>query len=355
MKVLGISKFGRRNLAFVEQHPKPIPQTSTDVLIKIEYSDLNPVDHHKLNMKADGVETPDHRTPYIVGFGGSGIVEEVSTTADDETRSLLNKRVIFIADPSKDGSYAEYICCDRRIVSPIPESIKSHEAACIPIAGCTALESLSKVGLPISDSSPTTNCKGEGKRLLIIGGSGGVGSFATLLARSNYPSLDIVCTVGSDESSNWCKKMGCNRTIKHEDIQQLGSGPKGSCDQIICLTEPQEVFESIAEVLRPQGKICLVVAGDGIKNLDLSFVFFKSGTVCCETVFGSIRDNYFLDQAGEMSTILKLVEQGRVLVPLNEKFDDTQSDWNESIKEGGYIDLVGGGRMKGKLVMKISH
>jgi len=107
------------------------------------------------------------------------------------------------------------------------------------------------------------------------------------------------------------------------------------------LPEPtQQVFESIAEVLRPQGKICLVVAGDGIKNLDLSFVFFKSGTVCCETVFSSIRDNYFLDQAGEMSTILKLLEQRKVLVPLNEAFDDTQSDWNESNKKGGYIESI---------------
>ena len=99
----------------------------------------------------------------------------------------------------------------------------------------------------------------------------------------------------------------------------------------------------------------MVVAGDGIKNLDLSFVFFKSGTVCCETVFSSIRDGYFLDQASEMSTILKLVEQGRVIVPLNETFNDAQSDWNESVKEGEYIDLVGSGHMKGKLVMKINH
>jgi len=128
-----------------------------------------------------------------------------------------------------------------------------------------------------------------------------------------------------------------------------------TCDNVHLPEPTQQVFESIAEVLRPQGKICLVVAGDGIKNLDLSFVFFKSGTVCCETVFSSIRDNYFLDQAGEMSTILKLLEQRKVLVPLNEAFDDTQSDWNESNKKGGYIDLVGSGHMKGKLVMKISH
>ena len=168
-----------------------------------------------------------------------------------------------------------------------------------------------------------------------------------------YP-LDIVCTEGSAQSANWCKKMGCNSTINHDDIQSLGDGPKGSCDSIICLTEPTEqVFESIAEVLKPNGKICLVVAGNGIKKLDCSFVFFKCGTVSFETVFTSIRDGYSIDQSKEMSTILGLIKQGRVKVPLSQEWDDAKSNWKESIKESGYIDLVGEGHMKGKLAMKI--
>lgn len=48
MKVLGTTKFGRKHLAFLSDRPKPTPQSSTDVLIKVEYSDLNPVDHHKV-------------------------------------------------------------------------------------------------------------------------------------------------------------------------------------------------------------------------------------------------------------------------------------------------------------------
>ena len=44
-----------------------------------------------------------------------------------------------------------------------------------------------------------------------------------------------------------------------------------------------------------------------------------------------------------MSTILGLIKQGRVKVPLNEEWDDAKSNWIESIKEGGYIVwLVGG-------------
>ena len=96
-------------------------------------------------------------------------------------------------------------------------------------------------------------------------------------------------------------------------------------------------------MLKPNGKICLVVAGNGIKKLDCSFVFFKCGTVSFETVFTSIRDGYSIDQSKEMSTILGLIKQGRVKVPLNEEWDDAKSNWIESIKEGGYIVwLVGG-------------
>ena len=354
-KVLGTAKFGRNHLSFLDR-PKPIPQSPTDVVVKVEYSDLNPVDHHKLGSKPEGTPTPAHRTPFIVGFGGSGLVETISPTADEATRQFLGKRVVFIVDPAKDGSYAQYVCVDRRLVATIPEIISLHEAACIPIAGCTALESLAKVGLPItSDTTSIDANAGEGKRLLIIGGAGGVGSWLTQLALSNYPKLDIVCSVGSPESADWCKeKMGCSQTVDHSEIKTLGSGPRGSCDAIICLTEPTpELFGSIAEVLRPYGKICLVVAGDGIKMLDLSFIFFKCGAVSTETVFSSIRDGYHLDQSEEMTAILELMQKGMARAPLSNEWSEAKSDWNESIKEGGYIDLVGSGNMKGKLVMKI--
>lgn len=281
------------------------------------------------------------------------MVESIAHSADEDTRKLLNKRVTFIADPSNDGSYAQYVKCDRRIVTLLPDEIPFHEAACVPIAGCTAFESLGKVGLPITcDRAPDD--AGKDKRLLIVGGSGGVGSFITQLARSNYPKLEIVCTVGSEESSQWCKKMGCTKTLSHDEIDSLGGGPKGSCDYIICLTEPTEkLFRSLTEVLRPYGQICLVAAGDGIRSLDLSFVFFKCGAVSTQTVFSSIRVGYRLDQAKEMAIILGLMKAKRISAPISNVWDELESDWEECNKDGGYIDLVGTGHTKGKVVMKI--
>ena len=256
--------------------------------------------------------------------------------------------VVFLADPSKDGSYAEYVVCNRRIVTPLPTdgpvNIQSHEAACIPVAGLTALESLERAGIQMRRDPPPEGSKGSGKdkRLLIVGGAGGVGSWAAELARAAQPQLEIVGTASTPESAAWCQEMGCDRTIGHDEIDSLGGGREGSCDHIICLAEPTtELFSSLAEVLRPYGTIVLVVVGDAIQRLDLSFVFFKCGTVATQTVFSSIRDGYRLDQAEEMATILDLLRQGRVRAPLSKDWDKERSDWTTAIQEGGFIDIVG--------------
>lgn len=315
-------------------------------------------------MKPDGTPVPDHRSPFIVGFGGCGIVVAVGDTSNETTNQWLNRRVVFLADPSKDGSYAEYVVCDRRIVTPLPTDgpvkIQSHEAACIPVAGLTALESLQRAGIQIHKGPPPPEGsigkdKGKTKRLLIVGGAGGVGSWTAQLARAAQPQLEIVGTASSPASAAWCQEMGCDRTIGHDEIGSLGGGREGSCDHIVCLAEPTaELFASLAEVLRPYGTIVLVVAGDAIQNLDLSFVFFKCGTVATQTVFSSIRDGYRLDQAEEMATILDLLRHGRVRAPMSKDWDEERSDWTTASQEGGFIDIVGKGHSRGKLVMKIA-
>lgn len=58
-----------------------------------------------------------------------------------------------------------------------------------------------------------------------------------------------------------------------------------------------------------------------------------------------------------MGIILELILQGRVIAPINSDcWDEAKSDWKESLKYGvGYIDVVGSGHTRGKLVMKIGE
>lgn len=364
MTVLGTVEYGSPATSLLSFHqiekPDPSSLSSNQVMIQVHYSELNPVDHHKIKGNGKLNKVPSEFSPLVVGYGGSGIV--VASGMNDD--SLLNQPVCFLVDshPSKKGSFAEYIVCDKRLVTLIPKyrdcdsMIDMTHAATVPLSGCTAFESLQKVGLPISNIKDDSS----DKTLLIVGGGGGVGSWCTQLARACYPNLNIICTASSTLSSEWCQKMGANKVIGHDDIESLGGGPKGSVDHIICLAEPtKETFNALAEVLRPFGKICLVVAGKGIQSLDLGFVFFKSGTVSTETIFSSVRAGYILDQDEEMKIMLELIASKRVNAPLSPNLEDRISlnpsciSWMEAVKEGGLIDLVGSGHCVGKLVMKI--
>ena len=111
------------------------------VLIKVEYVELNPVDLQKLQPhNKSGQQIPNG--PMVVGYGGSGIVVETATNSAFQP----NQRVIFLADPRKRGAYATHVVVDEQCVCLIvKEDVSLHDAATIPLAGCTAYESLEKL------------------------------------------------------------------------------------------------------------------------------------------------------------------------------------------------------------------
>ena len=394
MQALGAEQRG--DALEVLQHvqlPELTPQDleKTDVLIKVAYSDLNPVDLQKL---AKGPAIGD--TPFVPGYGGSGIVEQVGSSAP---KTLVGKAVCFLADPSRPyGSYASHIVVDHRCVAPFPSSknhnIELRDAASIPIAGVTAYECLMKLGLAsdhkVSSQSflsknLSTSRAGEletvglsssardqnlttitnaqvDKSMLIVGGSGGVGSWLLTLAKAWHPNMKLtVTTGGSAESNEWCKALGANQVIGHHEINQaLKGGPAGSVDYIVCLTEPTpSVFNALTEVVRPYGKIVLVVAEKGIETLNLGFAFFKCADVYTETVFSSIRTKYAsIVPRDEMSAILGLMASQTIRAPLSPALTVDESSVSEklsdALKDNGILKLLKSNSSKqGKLVMMI--
>jgi NADPH:quinone reductase-like Zn-dependent oxidoreductase len=305
------------------------------LLVHVAWSDLNPVDLQKLHTR-----TKDF--PFVSGFAGSGIVYETS----DESAFPVGASVCFLLDPTNSGSYAQCCRVDRRAAALVPPQIPLKEAASVPLAGCTAYESLKKLGF-MTDSVTSV------QTLLIVGGSGGVGSWATRMARALHPNLDIICT--SDTSRDWCLTNGASRCIPHHDLQQLSGGPQGSVDAILCLTEPTpSLMNAMSEVIRPYGRICLVVAGSSIRSLNLDFVFFKSVTVYTETVFSCFRTQFSHSQPSEMiAQILNWMSTGRISAPLSPSLDHVDLDWTKATVPNGILEKLHSGHVQGKLVMRI--
>lgn len=132
----------------------------------------------------------------------------------------------------------------------------------------------------------------------------------------------------------------------------------GSVDYILCLTEPTpELFGALTEVIRPYGTICLVVAGESIKSLDLRFAFFKAATVTTETVFSSIRTNFeSIRPSEEINDLLQHVaDSSSIRAPLSPQLSTLAgaNDWKQCLQEGGILDKLASGHSIGKLVMKI--
>jgi alcohol dehydrogenase len=324
-----------------------IPQCSlvdeNDVLIRVAYADLNPVDLQKIRQPAaPGIA---HRIP---GYSGSGVIEAVGSAVSE---LLVQDRVAFLADPSRGaGSYAEYIVVHQHAAACIPDTVTLEHAAVVPLAGFTAYESLKK--LESSFPPPNFLSSSSSSTLLIVGGAGGVGSWAMQLARAWYPTnhMDIVCTVSSDKSREWCLKMGANRCIQHDAIgQEL---PSGSVDWILCLTEPKsDLFQQLAQVIRPYGSICLVVSGKSIQSLDLSFCFFKSVSIVTTTVFCSFRTNLqVIRPRNAISEILALVGSQRCQAP----WARTQL-WKNIFDTDSILDDLDSGHIQGKLALQIEH
>ena len=166
MKVLGSRVHGDyKCLEFQETEPPTLLQD--DVLIRVEYTDVNPVDLQKLAGRAGQTGQPVASPPHVPGYGGSGVVVDVGPGC---RRSFAKgQAVCFLADPSRPhGSYATHIAVNEKCVAEVNwycpgGEVDFQSAACIPVAGLTALESLEKCNLA------------NKKNLLVVGGAGGVG------------------------------------------------------------------------------------------------------------------------------------------------------------------------------------
>lgn len=335
MKCLGAQVHGEYvDVLTIHEFENVVPSLAEqDVLIKIAFADVNPVDLQKLRGRPNDQNKPVVSCVndlHVPGYGGSGIVLQVGSAVVPEV--FLNKPVVFMCDPSRagsnqwNGSYATHAVVDCRCVVPIPDVTMLREAACIPIAGLTAFESLSKCDLMGSPSYPSTlpqnnnnNTHGNGKRLLIVGASGGVGSWTVSLARAMCPGLDIVATASSAASQQWCQELGANTVMEHDKIgERLEGGREGSVDAIICLAEPTtDLFSTLSNVIKPYGTIVLVVAGKSIEYLNLGFCFFKCVDVKCVTVFSTQRTKYqHIVPAAEMQVILDFWKGG-LRIPLS--------------------------------------
>ncbi len=206
MKAVRIHKYGGPEVLQYEDAPRPKPQAG-EVLIRVHAAGVNPIDWkiREGHMK----DFWPHKFPLILGWDVSGTVEAVGPGPAAAGRFKIGDEVYSVPDPTRDGAYAEYVVVRESELALKPKSLHHVHAAAVPLAALTAWQALFDAGQLVS-----------GQRMLIHGGSGGVGHVAVQLAKwkgahvfgtASTKNQELLRQLGVDEPIDYTKQ-------KFEDV-----------------------------------------------------------------------------------------------------------------------------------------
>ena len=167
MKAMIINEYGEDSVFEMGQKDKPNLKNG-EVLVKISASSVNTVDTMIRKMGKDLPLSPD--TPAILGMDFAGTIEAI---AEDVAEFNIGDEVYGCAGGLADlpGTLAEYIAADTNLIAKKPSNLSMKEAAALPLVAITAYEGLKRAGIT------------KGQKVLVHGGSGGVGHVALQLAK----------------------------------------------------------------------------------------------------------------------------------------------------------------------------
>ena len=273
---------------FEKETPKP---KGDDVLVKIRAVSVNPVDYKvRQSLKPDVIL----EDPKILGFDASGEIVEVGK---DVMLFQKGDEVYYSGTNERDGSNAEYQLISQNLVGKKPKNLSFSDAAALPLTALTAWEAIFE-RLCISKNA-------NNKRILIIGGAGGMGSMAIQLLKQ-MTQLKIIATSSKPESKNWCQKLGAEIVVDYNHlVENLEKEGIKEVDYILNFTDTEMYWEAMCDLIKPLGAICSIVPPQNPINLGL--LFGKSVSFSWELMFtkssfnvNTISHHYILNELSEL-------------------------------------------------------
>lgn len=192
----------------------PIVSSPSEVMIKVHAASLNPLDVSMrggygaklLKLRRDPLSVMssdnDSEFPLILGRDVSGVVVDCGS---EVTHVVPGDEVWAAIPPWKQGSLAEFVTLTEYEVSHKPKLLSHTEAASIPYVANTALSALVNAGGLCRHNS-------SNKRVLITGGSGGVGTFSIQLLKAWGAHVTVTC---SQNAEGLVRGLGADEVVDY--------------------------------------------------------------------------------------------------------------------------------------------
>ena len=197
MRAIVYHDYGDADVLQLADLPTP-ERASGEVLIEVHASSVNPIDYRLRSGELKGLLPGGF--PRIPGYDVAGVVTAIDSDCGDGFK--IGDRVMAFLDTLRGGALAEYATCGPDVMAKIPDSMSFEDAAAIPLAGTTSLQSLRDHG-GIE----------QGQRVLINGASGGVGAFAVQIAKSYACHVDAIA---SGDNRDFCLELGADHFYDYE-------------------------------------------------------------------------------------------------------------------------------------------
>jgi NADPH:quinone reductase-like Zn-dependent oxidoreductase len=266
---------------------KPIPN-EYELLIEIHSASLNAADYRMIQL---GI-IPKKK---IFGADISGIVESIGKKV---SKFKPGDHVIGELSNFGFGGFAQYVAASEKAFVHKPKEISFDEAAALPLASTTALQALRNKGSVEKDNE-----------VLILGSSGGVGTYAIQISKYFGATVTGVCSTNKSEQT---KDLGADYTIDYNkvDLSELSTrydlilGINGNYSLSLC-----------KKLLKPNGRYIMV--GGSLSQIFKAIFFgwmmsFGSKKIYSLTAKSSTEDLEF---------VTKLVLDGRICTLIDRSFE----------------------------------
>lgn len=272
------------------------------VLVKIAASSVNTVDTMIRKMGKELPLSPD--TPAILGMDFAGTIEAVG---EGVSTYSIGDEVYSCAGGLADlpGTLADYIVADANLIAHKPKNLSMREAAALPLVAITAYEGLTRAGIE------------QGQKVLVHGGSGGVGHVALQLAK--HFGADVYSTGGGDKQLALIEQLGATSiNYKTESVEQyVDKYTDGNGFDLVFDSVGGENMLNSFEAAALNGQVASTVS---MCELDLTLAHFKGLSLHVVFMLIPMLHNFKREQHAEiLRSLAQIVESGGLRPVLDEE------------------------------------
>ena len=229
------------------------------VIVRNHAVAVNPVDTYVRS----GAVAFDLPMPYVIGCDSAGVIEQVG---EGVTNVKVGDRVWCTNQGllGRQGTFAELIAVDAHWCFPLPDQVDFADAAALALVAVTAHLGLFRE----ARLQP-------GETVLVIGGTGGVGSAVVQMAKA--AGARVIATGGSQEKCERALELGADVAIDYSR-QSIGDATKAAAPKgvdVFWETRREPEFDLAVDLLAERGRMILMAGRDAKPTLPVGPFYVK--------------------------------------------------------------------------------